>query len=101
MTPNTTLVSALHVEPQNSEESTLEITENNVSDIVLDFSLDNKILIEAINFYYKIFKYNIFELLQRLLSIYNITSSSKLLEYIKDICLFSSSTARFNLSIQI
>jgi hypothetical protein len=88
---NITFVEKLNVEQKDVVDVVdVHIDENSVTDIVLDFSLDNKILLEAIDFYYKIYKDNIFEILQRLLSIYNITSSSKLIDYIKHICLHSS-----------
>lgn len=92
MTLNITFVEKLDFEHKDEIDNDIEIEidEKSVSDIILDFSLDNKILIKAINFFYKIYKDNIFEVLQRLLSIYHITSSSKLLDYIKDICLYSS-----------
>jgi hypothetical protein len=89
MLQKVTNIETLEIDTTENIESKIEINEKNVLDVIFDFSLDNNILIEAINFYYKIYKYNIFEILQRLLSIYNITSSAKVLDYIKHICLHS------------
>ena len=63
------------------------ITEKNISDIVLDFELSDFQLLRAIEFYYETKGEETLELINRLLSLYNVTMSFKIFQYIKGICL--------------
>lgn len=83
---NTSFVDTLTAEKSTPLKNQIEITTKNVKEIILDFELENNILIRAINMYYRIYGDNIIELLQRLVSMYNITESSKILSYVLSIC---------------
>lgn len=79
---------SIDIEYPNLEDS-IVITDSNVKDIVIDFSLELDVLICAINHYYSLYQGDTVELINRLSSIYNMTESVKLKRYIYAITLHS------------
>lgn len=63
------------------------LSEKNIGEVVLDFELSDCQLLRAIAFYYETKGEETLELINRLLSIYNVTLSFKIFKYLKGICL--------------
>lgn len=63
------------------------LTEENIHDIVLDFELSEQQLLSAMEFYYSTNGEETLCLINRLISLYNVTQSFKIFQYMKGICL--------------
>lgn len=67
-----------------------EFSEKNIGEMVLDFELSEQQLLLAMEFYYSQKGEETLELINRLISLYNVSQSFKILQYLKGVCLLES-----------
>lgn len=71
----------------NEEESKIELTAENCSHLLMDFTLDISIRLEALNMYYKLYgQDNTIEIMQKLAMMYEMSGTKSLKAYLIAIC---------------
>ena len=97
MNNNITLLSEL-LENTHIENNVCDI-EDRLSEIIVDFSVPLEIRMKAVEIYYSRYNSEIIEVLKRLISIFNFSSSIVVKEYIQNICVYSTIPFIFRLEI--
>jgi len=97
MNNNITLLSEL-LENTHIENNVCDI-EDRLSEIIVDFSTPLELRMKAVEIYYTRYNTEIIEVLKRLISIFNFSSSIVVKEYIQNICVYSTIPFIFRLEI--
>lgn len=82
-----TEIDMIDYDNNNTTEKIPVLTEKNIGEVVLDFELSETVLGRAMEFYYTLKGEETLELINRLLSLYNVTMSTKIFNYLKAVCL--------------